>query len=174
MDNRASQTIKKFLTKTQCKLMLVEPHNHCVNAAERAIQTFKDHFFSALTTTDSNFPLQLWDRLAPQVNTLNMLRPLRINPNMLTYEAVHGSYDRNCFFLAPPGCKAVIYKSLEACTLWGSRAPTRGTSGCHSTTIDATTTLTQKHELIGSPAWQNCSHNIAKFPFGCGTNTCKM
>jgi hypothetical protein len=121
MDNQASQTIKKFLTKNQCKLLLVEPHNHCVNAAERAIQTFKDHFVSVLATTDSNFPLQLWDRLAPQAkNTLNMLCLSCINPNMLVYEAVHCPYDWNQFPLMPPGCKAVIYKSPEACTLWGS------------------------------------------------------
>jgi hypothetical protein len=124
MDNQvqASQTIKKFLTKNQCKLMLVEPHNHRVNVAERAIpiQTFKGHFARTLATTNSNLPLQLWDRLAPQVkNTLNMLHPLHINPNMLVYEAVHGPYNRNRFPLAPPGCKEVIYKSLEACTLWG-------------------------------------------------------
>jgi hypothetical protein len=90
--------------------MLVEPHNHHVNVAERAIQTFKDHFLSMLATTDSKFPLQLWDRLAPQVkNTLNMLRPLKINPNVLAYEAVHSLYDWNRFPLAPLGCKAVIY-----------------------------------------------------------------
>jgi hypothetical protein len=107
-------------------MMLVEPHNHCVNAAERAIQTFKDHFASALTTTNSNFLLQLWDVLAPQVeNTLNMLRPLRINPNMLAYEAVRGPYNWNRFPLATPGCKVVMYKSPEARTLWGSR----GTDG---------------------------------------------
>jgi hypothetical protein len=122
MDNQASQTIKKFLTKNQCELMLVEPHNHQVNAAERVIQTFKDHFVSVLATTNSNFLLQLWNRFAPQVkNTLNMLRPSRINPNMLAYEAVHSPYYWNRFPLAPLGCKAVIYKSPEAHTSWGSQ-----------------------------------------------------
>jgi hypothetical protein len=67
MDNQASQTIKKFITKKQCKMMLVEPHNHHGEAADRPIQTFKDHFISALATTDSEFPLQLWDRFALQV-----------------------------------------------------------------------------------------------------------
>jgi hypothetical protein len=96
--------------------------NHRLNVAERVIQTFKDHFVSVLATTDINFPLQLWDRLAPQVkNTLNMLRPSCINPNMLAYEAVHGPYDWNRFPLTPPGCKAVVYKSPEARTSWGSR-----------------------------------------------------
>ena len=63
MDNQCTIQIKKFLTENDCKLMLVEPHNHRVNAAERAIQTFKDHFISALATTDSEFPLQLWDNI---------------------------------------------------------------------------------------------------------------
>ena len=59
MDNQATRQIKRFLTTQECDLLLVEPHNHRVNAAERAIQTFNDHFVSALATTDSEFPLQL-------------------------------------------------------------------------------------------------------------------
>jgi hypothetical protein len=74
MDNQATKHIKTFLTKNDCKLQLVEPHNHCVNAAERAIQTLKDAFMAALATTDSNFPLQLRDRLKPKIqDTLNLL-----------------------------------------------------------------------------------------------------
>ena len=69
--------------------MLVEPHNHRVNAVKHTIQMFKDHFISALATTDSEFPLQLWDKLTSQVeNTLNLMRASRINPNILAYEAI--------------------------------------------------------------------------------------
>jgi hypothetical protein len=57
MDNQATKHIKALLTKNNCKLQLVEPHNHHVNAAEDDIQTFKDTFIAALATTDSNFPL---------------------------------------------------------------------------------------------------------------------
>jgi hypothetical protein len=64
MDNQATQLIKQFLTKKGCKLQLVEPHNHRVNAAERAIQTFKGAFIATLDTTDSNLPLQLRNKLA--------------------------------------------------------------------------------------------------------------
>jgi hypothetical protein len=67
MDNQATKYIKKFLTKEDCKLQLVEPHNHRVNAAKQAIQTFKDAFITALATTDRDFPLQLWDKLTTQV-----------------------------------------------------------------------------------------------------------
>jgi hypothetical protein len=61
MDKQATKHIKQFLTKEECKLQLVEPHNHRVNAAKHAIQTFKDRFIAGLTTTNRNFPLQLWD-----------------------------------------------------------------------------------------------------------------
>jgi hypothetical protein len=74
MDNQCTKQIEKFLTANDCNLMLVQPHNHQVNAAKRVIQTFKDHFICALATTDSEFSLQLWDRLTPQVkNTLNLM-----------------------------------------------------------------------------------------------------
>ncbi len=63
MVNQCTKQIKKFLTANNCDLLLVKPHNHCVNVAKRAIQTFKDHFISALAMTDSEFPLQLWDKL---------------------------------------------------------------------------------------------------------------
>jgi hypothetical protein len=67
MDNQACTVVKKYLTTKETKNMLVEPNNHRVNAAERAIQTFKARFISALATTNSNFPLQLWDRLTPKL-----------------------------------------------------------------------------------------------------------
>ena len=111
MDNQATKHIKAFLTEQQCQLQLVEPHNHRLNAAERAIQTFKDAFIAALATTDSNFPLQLWDKITPQVqNTLNMMRASRINQTISAYKQLNGPYDWNRYPLAPLGCKAVIYK----------------------------------------------------------------
>jgi hypothetical protein len=109
MDNQCTKQIKKFLTNNDCELMLVEPHNHRVNAVERAIQTFKDHFISALATTDSKFPLKLWDKLTSQVETtLNLMRASQSNPSISAYGAIWGLYDWNRFPLALPGCKAVI------------------------------------------------------------------
>jgi hypothetical protein len=34
MDSQATKFIKKFLTEEECKLQLVEPQNHRVNAAK--------------------------------------------------------------------------------------------------------------------------------------------
>ncbi len=92
-----------------------------VNAAEHAIQTFKDVFISALTTTDCNFPLQLWDKLMSLViNTLNMLRAARIDPKKLAYKVLYGPYDWNQYPLAPLGCKAVVYKDGDTRGSWAS------------------------------------------------------
>jgi hypothetical protein len=142
--------------------MLVEPHNHRVNAAERAIQTFKDHFISALATTDSEFPLQLWDKLTSQVvTTLNLIRAYRINPRISAYEAIWDPYNWNCFPLAPPGCKAVIYESPAARD--GAVVEWRhGTSAHRLTITGAITTSSQKHEHIAYPVRQSYSPNTAR------------
>jgi hypothetical protein len=122
MDNQATKHIKKILTEHECKLQLAEPHNHRINAAERAIQTFKDAFIAVLATTDSEFPLQLWDRLTPQVRyTLNLMRASQINPEILAYEALNGPYNWNRYPLAPLGCKAIVYKDGDTRGSWASR-----------------------------------------------------
>jgi hypothetical protein len=65
MDNQATKVIKSYLTPQQCRLQLIKPGNHRINAAEQAIQTFKNRFISTLGTTDVDFPIQLWDNFAP-------------------------------------------------------------------------------------------------------------
>eukprot|EP00804_Cyclotella_cryptica_P009929 CCRYP_017362-RA/>CCRYP_017362-RA protein AED:0.45 eAED:0.27 QI:0/0/0/0.5/1/1/2/0/554 len=57
-DNQATTPIKAYLDTEDCKWQFVETNNHRVNKAERAIQTFKNHFVSGLCSTDSNWPLQ--------------------------------------------------------------------------------------------------------------------
>ncbi len=114
MDNQATKYIKKILNKNECKLQLIEPHNHRVNAAECAIQTFKDAFIVALVTTDRDFPLQFWDWLMPQVqDMLNMMHTLRINP------AIFGIWSpKRAIRLEqiPPGST-----KTQGCCLWGWR-----------------------------------------------------
>ena len=79
MDNQATRAIKEYLITQNCALQLVESHSHRVNAAERAIQTFKNRFIGALGTTDNEFPVQLWNKKAPQVqDAINLLSPSRL------------------------------------------------------------------------------------------------
>ena len=122
-DNQAATPIKAYLKNEQTKWQFVEPSNHRVNAAERAIQTFKNHFISGLCSTDRDWPLQLWDQLTEQaLITLNLLRTSRIDPTKSAYHQLFGhKYDWNAHPLAPPGTKSVIYEAPESRTSWGNR-----------------------------------------------------
>ena len=50
MDNGTSTSVKRYITNTNVNYQLVEPNNHRVNAAERAIRTFRYHFVAGYTT----------------------------------------------------------------------------------------------------------------------------
>ena len=121
-DNQAVAALKDYLATEHCEWQFVEPNNHRVNAAERAIQTFKNHFISGLCTTDSDFPLQLWDQLAEQAqDTLNLLRTSRQDPSKSAYEALNGAYNFNKWPMTPPGTKAVIWENPSGRQSWAPR-----------------------------------------------------
>jgi len=60
IDNVALKAIKEYLVNKGIEMQLVEPNNHRANAAERAIQTFKNHFIAGLSIGDKDFPTILW------------------------------------------------------------------------------------------------------------------
>jgi hypothetical protein len=102
MDNQATKAIKSHLTLQQCHLQLIEPGNHQVNTAEHPIQMFKNHFIGNLGTMDIDFLIQLWDKLAPQVqDSTNLLQRSRINPNIPAYKTLQGPYNWNRYPLHP-------------------------------------------------------------------------
>ena len=111
-DNEASKAVKNYIQSKNVDWQLVEPDNHWVNAAEQAIQTFKNHFLGGLATVDAAFPLQLWCYLLHQAEmTLNMLRTSCTDPTKSAYKVMEGKFDYNKTPLAPPGTKALIYKA---------------------------------------------------------------
>jgi hypothetical protein len=120
MDNEASTAMKQLLQdKFGMQFQLTPPHMHRINAAERAIRTFKNHFVAGLCSTDPNFPLRLWDRLLPQAEiTLNLLRSSRTNNKQSAHEALHGPFDFNKTPLAPPGIKVVVHEKPNQRNSW--------------------------------------------------------
>jgi hypothetical protein len=104
MDNQATTVIKAYITLQRVSLQLAEPHNHRINTAERAIQTFNNCFIGALGTVNANFPIHLWDKLAPQVQDyINLLHRSCIHP----YKTIKGPYDWNLYLMTPPGTKVI-------------------------------------------------------------------
>ncbi len=101
LDNEASAELKAEIKKN-CTIQFVPPNNHRQNLAERAIQTFKNHFKAISAGVDDSFPMQLWDKLVPQ--TLNLLRQSNAAPTVSAYQYAHGNFDYNRMPLAPMGC----------------------------------------------------------------------
>ena len=123
MDNECSAAVEAYIKSERIGIQLVPPHNHRVNAAERAIATFKEHFIAALATVDAHCPLQLWDEFLPQVElTLNMLRFSRRDPKKSANQEVYGTFDFNKTPLAPIGTKALMYDDPASRASWASHA----------------------------------------------------
>ena len=122
LDNEASTEFKKAIQKN-CTIQLVPPDNHQRNLAERAIQTFKNHFKAILNGVDDSFPMRLWDRLLPQtILTLNLLRQANAVPTVSAWQYVHGNFDYNKMPLAPMGCAVNLYQSSERRSSWAANA----------------------------------------------------
>jgi hypothetical protein len=123
MDNNCSAAVKNYIRSKKINIQLTPPHNHRVNATERAIATFKEHFIAALATMDMHYPLELWDEFLPQVElTLNMLCASQWNPNKSANQEVYSSFDFNKTPLAPLGTKALIYDDPASHASWAPHA----------------------------------------------------
>ena len=86
MDNEISHEFIATLRKNDTKFQPDPPNTHRLNLAERAIQTYENHFKAGLASVNPNFPLSEWDRLIEQCNiTLNLLRSARSNPKLSAY-----------------------------------------------------------------------------------------
>ena len=110
MDNQCSKAVQKYIQSQNTDIQLVNPDDHRVNAAERAIQTWKNHFLAGLNTIDPNCPVQLWDEFVNQgMITLNLLRASRVNPKLSAYAQLEGQYNFDRTPMAPVGTKSLIF-----------------------------------------------------------------
>jgi hypothetical protein len=118
LDNKTLAAFKAEIKKN-CKYQLVPPDNHSMNLVERTIQTFKNHFKALIAGVDESFPMQLWDRLLPQmVLTLNLLQQSNVASTVLAYQYVNRAFDYNKMPLAPMGCAVKIHEHSERRGSW--------------------------------------------------------
>lgn len=114
MNNKISSEFITTLTKNNTSYQLLPPHTHRCNLAERAIQTFKNHFKAGRASVDPNFPLSEWDRLlTKQANiTLNILQSARSNLKLSAHAYMFGEFDFAATPLAPPGTNIAAHINL--------------------------------------------------------------
>jgi hypothetical protein len=120
LDNATSGILETFLASENITFQFVAPSNHRANIAERAIQTWKNHFVSTICGTDPDFPLQYWSDLVLQAEiTLNLVRSSRVTPNQSSYQHVTGKpYDFNACPIAPLGTKVLVYDAPKDRASW--------------------------------------------------------
>ena len=76
--NEVSNELIATIKDKKLQYQLASPHDHQVNPAERAIQTFKNHFIANLQGCDKRCPKYLWCQFIPQtVMTVINFRPLQ-------------------------------------------------------------------------------------------------
>ena len=130
MDNETSKQLKNALQKEKMTHQLVPAYSHRSNAAERAIQTWKNHFKTGLALVDPKFPIKEWDRLLPQCDlSLNLLRSSRINPKISAHAYMEGAFNYNKTPLVPPGMKVVAHEAPEKTASWAPNGEEAWTIG---------------------------------------------
>ena len=119
MDNECSKMIVDFMKIEKTEYQKTPPGMHRINAAERAIRTFQNHFIATMCTTDKAFPLMLWDDTLNQMElTCNLLRGARLNPRLSAHEFLHGRFDYNATPLAPIGIRVLAYEGPDKRGTW--------------------------------------------------------
>jgi hypothetical protein len=119
LDNECPKGLKAYIRNAGATLQLAPPYIHRTNAAEKAIDIWKCHFISGLSSVDPAFPMHLWCRLIDQATTtLNLLRPARLNRRLSAEAYLHGNFDYNRTPLAPPGTKVLIHETPAHRRTW--------------------------------------------------------
>ena len=109
LDNEAAAAYKQEIEESGMTYELVPPDNHRRNIAEKAIQTWKDHFVAIPSGASATFPMHLWCRIIPQVERqLQLLIVTNINPTISTYTHLHGPHNYNAQPWVPVGMEAMI------------------------------------------------------------------
>eukprot|EP00804_Cyclotella_cryptica_P006739 CCRYP_015699-RB/>CCRYP_015699-RB protein AED:0.19 eAED:0.21 QI:0/0/0/1/0/0/4/0/602 len=141
LDNEISAAYKMAITNSGMSYQLVPPDDHRRNIAEKAIQTWKDHFIAVISGTDSKFPLHLWCQLLPQMkHQLSLLWQSNAYPHISSHTHLPGHYDYNAHPFVPLSMEALVPDKPHR--LW--------TPSSHTTRISATVFF--KHKYITNPS----------------------
>eukprot|EP00804_Cyclotella_cryptica_P002855 CCRYP_009391-RA/>CCRYP_009391-RA protein AED:0.18 eAED:0.18 QI:0/0/0/1/1/1/2/0/800 len=110
LDNEASAAYKQAILDSGMTYQLVPPDDHRRNVAEKAIQTWKDHFVAVLSGTADKFPLHLWCQLIPHMEQqLNLLGQSNANSRISAYAHLYGPHDYNASPFVPLGMEALVH-----------------------------------------------------------------
>ena len=109
LDNEISQTYKEEIRESGMSYQLVPPDNHRRNIADRAIQTWKNHFIGVISRAAATFPLHLWCQAIPQAERQLMLLSMsNFKPKISSYAHVYVQHDYNAEPFVPIGIESIV------------------------------------------------------------------
>eukprot|EP00804_Cyclotella_cryptica_P024323 CCRYP_015308-RA/>CCRYP_015308-RA protein AED:0.19 eAED:0.16 QI:0/0/0/1/0.2/0.16/6/0/899 len=124
LDNEISAAYKLAITASDMTYQLVPPDHHRRNIAEKAIQTWKDHFIAVISGTDAKFPLHLWCQLLPQMERqLCLLRQSNAYPHISSHTHLYGHHDYNAHPFVPLCMEALVHDKPHRRKSFANTAP---------------------------------------------------
>ena len=119
LDNETSKELIAAIKKNYLKYQLAAPHDHQLNSAERAVNTFNNQFLTILAGCDKLLPKYQWCQLVPQaVVILNVLQQSRISFKLSTHNQVFGKFNFQQTRLAPLGTKVITHERPDQRKTW--------------------------------------------------------
>eukprot|EP00804_Cyclotella_cryptica_P008459 CCRYP_003952-RA/>CCRYP_003952-RA protein AED:0.49 eAED:0.38 QI:0/0/0/1/0/0/2/0/237 len=97
------------ITASGMTYQLVPPGDHRRNIAEKAIQTWKDHFIAVISGTGAKFPLHLWCQLLPQMGANSAFYGNQCIPHISSHTHLYGHHDYNAHPFVPLGMEALVH-----------------------------------------------------------------
>ena len=111
--------IETFIDTKNTKLQFAPPTIHRQNAAERAVQTWKNNFIAGIDSLPKELTISNWCRLIPQCNiTLNLMQLCRQNRSLSAHTALHGEFHFNATPMVPPGTKTMVHNKYPKIKSW--------------------------------------------------------
>ena len=160
LDNEASEAYKQSILDAGLTYQLIPPDDHRCNVAEKAIQTWKDHFIAILSGKADKFPLHLWCQLIPHMeHQLKILRQSNANPKISAYAHLYGPHDYNALPFVPLGMDALVHDKPNRRKTYAQHCPTGWVIGTSPEHYWCWKVWSAQHER---PAFQRrCSSNTS-------------
>ena len=160
IDNETSSAVSKLFKEENITVQLVPPGIKRSNKAERAIQTFRNHFLAVLGTVHKDFPINRWDLLLPHIEiTINLLHPAQHDQSKSAYEGIFGhKYDFLQHPMGPAGLLVYVFELPSARDTWATHGEVGFLLG------PAMDTYRSYNCLIKSTGGKRTSNTVQFFP----------
>ena len=122
LDNEVSAALLELFDELHVKFQNVPPGNKRSNKAERAIQSWRNHFLSTMGTVSADCPHYVWSKFIEQMElTLAHLRPFETDRTISSFEGIHGrKYDFAAHPIAICGTPVYIYENSDTRAAWST------------------------------------------------------